>query len=178
MTLPRFHIPGPLLLVVLFFSCDRPAPLAPGIEAAAGGQPAPTLAAPSNTNALAVSWSQINVAWQDNSSNETGFEVHRSTTGASGSFALLIGVGANVTASSNTGLAGSTQYCHKARAFRITGGNTSYSAFSAAACATTQPPPPPPPPTPPAAPDNADALPQGSTAVGLAWRDNSTTEDG
>ncbi len=172
MTLTRFHIPGALLLVALFVACDRPAPLAPGIEAAAGGQPAPTLAAPSNTNALAVSWSQINVAWQDNSSNETGFEVHRSTTGASGSFALLIGVGANVTAYSNTGLASSTQYCYKVRAFRITGGNTSYSAFSAAACATTQPPPA------PAAPSGTDAKPSSSTAVEVSWVDNSTTEGG
>src|SRR2546427_8919773 len=89
MTLPRFHIPGPLLLVVLFYSCDRPAPLAPGIEAAARGPPAPTLAAPSNTNALAVSWSQINVALQDNSSHQTGFEGHPPTTRGGGRFAPL-----------------------------------------------------------------------------------------
>src|SRR2546430_15800631 len=119
MTLPRFHIPGPLLLVVLFYSCDRPAPLAPGIEAAAGGQPAPTLAAPSNTNALAVSWSQINVAWQDNSSNETGFEVHRSTTGASGRFALFLGVGGDVTAYNNNRLAGLAHDHLQARPFLL-----------------------------------------------------------
>src|SRR6266699_793694 len=147
MTLARIHIPGPLLLVALFLGCDRPTPLAPGIEAAAGGQPAPTLAAPSNTNALAVSWSQINVGWQDNSSNETGFEVHRSTTGPSGAFALLATTGANATSYGNSGLAGSTPYCYEVRAFRTTGCKTTYSAFSSAACATTPAAPVPPAPS-------------------------------
>src|SRR5437764_6349312 len=32
--------------------------------------------APSNTNAVAASDSRIDVAWQDNSTNATGFEVH------------------------------------------------------------------------------------------------------
>ena len=159
MTLARFHIPGPLLLVVLFYSCDRPAPLAPGIEAAAGGQPGPTVPAPSNNSALAVSWSQINVAWRDNSSNETGFEVHRSTTGPSGAFALLATAGANATSYGNGGLAGSTQYCYEVRAFRTTGGKTTYSAFSSAACATTPAVPV------PSTPSAVNAAPR----LGYAW---------
>jgi len=172
MTLPRFHIPGPLLLVVLFYSCDRPAPLAPGIEAAAGGQPAPTLAAPSNTNALAVSWSQINVAWQDNSSNETGFEVHRSTTGPSGAFALVATTGANATSYGNGGLSGSTQYCYEVRAFRTTGGKTTYSAFSSAACATTPAVPV------PSTPSAVNAAPRLGYAFDITWTDNSSNETG
>ena len=161
-----------VLLAFIFSGCDHKQPTAPSLEAAstAGSGSAP--AAPSSTNAVAVSDSRIDVSWQDNSSNETGFEVHRSATGASGSFALLIGVGANVKAYSNTGLASSTQYCYKVRAFRITGSNTSYSAFSAAACTTTLPPPA------PAAPSGTDAKPSASTVVDVSWVDNSTNESG
>jgi len=161
-----------VLLAFIFSGCDHKQLTAPSLEAAstAGSGSAP--AAPSSTNTVAVSDSRIDVSWQDNSSNETGFEVHRSTTGASGSFALLIGVGANVKAYSNTGLASSTQYCYKVRAFRITGSNTSYSAFSAAACATTLPPPA------PAAPSGTDAKPSASTVVDVSWVDNSTNESG
>ena len=177
MMLRRFHIPAPLLLVTLFVACDRLTPLAPGIEAASG-QPGPTVPAPSNTNAVAVSKSQIDVSWRDNSTNESGFELDRSTAGASGAFTLRVTTGPNVTRYSDQGLDPSTQYCYKVRAFQTAGSKASYSSFSNTACATTPAPPPPPPPTPPAAPYNADALPQGSTAVGVAWRDNSTTEDG
>ena len=140
MMLRRFHIPAPLLLVTLFVACDRPTPLAPGIEAATGGQPGPTVQAPSSTNAVAMSWSQINVGWQDNSSNESGFEVHRSTTGPSGSFTLRAATGPNITRYSDAGLTASTPYCYKIRAFRTIGGNTTYSSFSTTACATTLPP--------------------------------------
>ena len=161
-----------VLLAFIFSGCEHRQLTAPSLEAAstAGSGSAP--AAPSSTNAVAVSDTRIDVSWQDNSSNETGFEVHRSTTGASGSFALLIGVGANVKAYSNTGLTSSTQYCYKVRAFRITGSNTSYSAFSAAACATTLPPPA------PAAPSGTDAKPSASTVVDVSWVDNSTNESG
>jgi TolB protein len=88
-----------------------------------------------------VSASAIAVSWQDNSTNETGFEVYRSTTGPSGAFALLASTAANVTAYSDGGLSGSSQYCYEVRAVRTRGGKTSYSAFSSAACATTLPPP-------------------------------------
>jgi len=55
------------------------------ITASAAAQPN----APSNTNAVAMSDSKVNVSWQDNSPNETGFEVHRSTNGPSGAFTLI-----------------------------------------------------------------------------------------
>jgi len=172
MTLGRFYIPSRLLLIALVFGCDRPTPVAPGIEAAAGSQPGPTLAAPSNTNAVAVSWDQINVGWRDNSSNETGFEVHRSTTGPSGAFALLATAGANATSYGNGGLAGSTQYCYEVRAFRTTGGKTTYSAFSSAACATTPAAPVPP------APSAVNAVPRLGYAFDITWTDNSSNETG
>ena len=175
MTLTRFHIPGALLLVALCVACDRPAPLAPGIEAAAGGQPGPTLAAPSNTSAVAVSWDQINVGWRDNSSNESGFEVYRSTTGASGAFTLRASLPANTSALSDSGLAYSTQYCYKVRAFQTKGFKTYFSAFSAIACVATAAPPPPPQPR---APSGVSAALVPGITVRVQWADNSTNEDG
>ena len=179
MTLRRSGFAYPALLLSFIFSgCEHKQPMAPSVEAASTVGSGSGVNAPSGTNAVAVSKSQIDVSWQDNSTNETGFELDRSTTGASGAFTLRVTTGPHVTSYSDQGLDPSTQYCYKVRAFQTTGSKASYSSFSNTACATTPAPPPPPPPTPPAAPDNADALPQGSTAVGVAWRDNSTTEDG
>ena len=170
MTLVRFYIPGALLLLALLVGCDRPTPFTPRIEAAGGGQPGPTLNAPSGTNAGAVSKSQIDVAWRDNTTNETGFEVQRSTAGPSGTFTALTTTGANVTSVSDRGLTPLTQYCYKVRTFKTTGSNTSYSPFSSTACATT--------PGPPPAPSSTDAKPLSSSTVGITWVDNSGTEDG
>ena len=100
--------------------------------------------APSNTNAVAVSDSRIDVYWQDNSRNETGFEVHRSADGSDGAFTLVATTTADVTARGDTGLNPSTQYCYKVRAFKTPGSRTSYSEFSITACATTLAPPLPP----------------------------------
>ncbi|HET7601150.1 MAG TPA: SGNH/GDSL hydrolase family protein, partial [Gemmatimonadales bacterium] len=74
----------------------------------------------------------INLSWTDNSSNETGFEIWRSTTGQNGTYSSLATVGANVRTYSNTGLSASTQYCYQVRA----SGSTP-SAFSNSSCATT-----------------------------------------
>ncbi len=173
MSLQRFRLTGTLWIAALFAGCDRHHPLAPpGVQASAVAGSGATPAAPSNTNATAASPSQMNVSWQDNSTNETGFEVHRSVTGPSGSFALLASLSANATTYSNTGLTASTQYCYKIRSFGTTGNKTTYSSFSNNACATTPAPPR------PAAPSGADARPARSTAVDLSWTDNSNNEDG
>src|SRR4029450_11338254 len=70
--------------------------------------------APSDLTATAVSTSQINLAWQDNSNDETGFRIDRSTDNVT--FTSLVFVGANVTSHSNTGLTAGTTYYYKARA--------------------------------------------------------------
>jgi hypothetical protein len=173
MTLRRSGFACPVLLLSFIFGgCDRPTPLAPGIEAATGGQPGPAVQAPSNTNAVAVSWSQINVGWRDNSSNENGFEVHRSTTGPSGAFTLLASTGAGVTSYSDGSVSGSSQYCYMVRAFRTTGNKKSYSAFSSVACATTPAPPV------PRAPSAVNAVPRYGYAFDVTWTDNSSDETG
>jgi hypothetical protein len=176
MTLRPFHMPGSLLLVALFLGCDRPVPVGPRIEAAAGSQSGPTVQAPSNTNATPASQSRIDVSWQDNSTNETGFEVHRSTSGLGGTYTLLASMGAGFISYSDVGLASATPYCYKVRAFRTTGSKTTYSQFSTTACATTPAPPPPPPA--PAAPSGVAAVPQTSAMVWVGWSDNSINEAG
>lgn len=106
---------------------------------------APSLpAAPSNLNATAASSTQINLAWTDNSSNETGFEIERGTSD-SGPWAPMGTVGANVTSASDPGRSPSTTTFYRVRA--ISGAGPS--AWSNVAGATTPagPPPPPPPPS-------------------------------
>jgi titin len=86
---------------------------------------------------------QLELSWQDNSPNETGFEIHRSTTGANGAFVLVKTVNANVTTASDPGRTPLTEYCYKVRNVRAHG-KTTYSDFSNVACATTYGKPAPP----------------------------------
>jgi hypothetical protein len=123
-------------------------------------------AAPSNLTATAASSSQINLAWTDNSSNETGFLVERST--GTGAFAQIASLGAGVTSYNNTGLAASTTYNYRVRATNATG-NSAYSATvtRATTAATT---------TAPAAPSNLTTTVASNTQINLAWTDNSNNE--
>jgi alpha-tubulin suppressor-like RCC1 family protein len=84
-----------------------------------------------------MSSTRINLAWRDNATSETGFEIHRSTAGSGGPFTLLARRGANVTSYSNTGLSPSKRYCYKVRAVGGTTLQPQYSAFSNTSCAST-----------------------------------------
>ena len=127
-------------------STPTPAPT-PSPTATTTATPAPTPtpipATPTNLVATAVSSSQINLSWTDNSNNETGFKVERSPNGTS--FSQIALRGANVTTFSNTGLAASTTYYYRVRAYNGSGN----SAYSNIATATTLPAPT---PTPTATP--------------------------
>ncbi|MGA8849622.1 MAG: fibronectin type III domain-containing protein [Dehalococcoidia bacterium] len=93
--------------------------------------------APSNLVAIPISSSQINLTWQDNSSDEIGFKIERKTS--SGSYFQIATVGAGVTSYSNAYLSASTTYYYRVRAYNAAGN----SAYSNEASATTLPPPPP-----------------------------------
>lgn len=134
-----------------------------------GGTPPPTApAAPSGLGATAASSSQINLAWTDNSSNEDGFRIERSTDGVN--FSEIATTGANATSYSNTGLAASTAYTYRVRAYNA-GGN---SAYSNTASATTQAGGG----TLPAAPTGLSATAVSSSQINLAWTDNASDETG
>jgi Domain of unknown function (DUF1929)/Fibronectin type III domain/Galactose oxidase, central domain len=103
----------------------------------------PTPAPPTDLTATAVSSSQINLSWTDNSNNETRFKVERSKNGTS--FSQIATTNANVTTYSNTGLSPSTTYHYRVRAVHAGG----HSPYSNVANATTLPNPT---PTPTATP--------------------------
>ena len=73
------------------------------------------LAKPTSATATAVSSSQINLTWIDNSASETGYKIERKT-GAAGTYAQIVQVGANVRSYSDHGLTSNTRYYYRVRA--------------------------------------------------------------
>jgi hypothetical protein len=88
--------------------------------------PPPAPNAPSNLRVTSVANRRISLAWDDNSTNETGFKLERCTGATCTNFAQITQTGANVTTFTNTGLARRTTYRYRVRAFNATG-NSAYS---------------------------------------------------
>src|SRR5262249_11814016 len=107
-------------------------PYSASVLALGGSLPA-TPPAPSHLTATTASKNQINLAWTDNSNNETGFEVDRASNSSFTSGLVTANSGANVTTYSATGLARGSTYYFRVRAFN----NSGNSAFSNTATATT-----------------------------------------
>jgi len=94
--------------------------------------PPPTApAAPTGLGATPLSKNQIRLTWADNSGNESGFRIERSTNGTT--FTQIATVGAGVTGYTSTGLKGNTTYWYRVRAYNAGG----TSAYSNTASATT-----------------------------------------
>ena len=88
------------------------------------GTPQPP-AAPSNLTATAISRSRVDLAWSDNSNNETGFKIERSVSGGR-TWSQVATVRANITAYSDTWVVPHTTYSYRVRAYN-TNGNSAYS---------------------------------------------------
>jgi len=124
------------------------------------------LAKPTSATAAAVSSSQINLAWIDNSASETGYKIERKT-GATGTYAQIALVGANTQNYSDTGLNFNTRYYYRVRATN----GTIDSDYSNETWATTLL-------DAPLAPSNLAITSTLSNQISLSWTDNSNDESG
>ncbi len=126
------------------------------------------LAIPNSPTSLAVdgfNTSSIQLRWNDNSDNETGFEIERSLTGQNGSWGLINTTGADATGYDNTGLTEATTYYYRVRARNSAG----VSAYSNVVSATTAL-------SPPAAPTGLSAETITTSSVLMTWTDVATNE--
>jgi subtilisin family serine protease len=142
---------------------DAGAALASALGVSPPSPPSP--AAPTNLTATAVSSRQIDLNWTDNSMEETGFRLERSSDGGV-VFTSLAVLDADVTAYSNTGLSAGTRYQYRVRAYQ----GPYPSSFSNVVSATTEPLP--------GAPTNLAATAVSSSRIDLTWTDNATSEAG
>ncbi len=72
--------------------------------------------APSGLTATAVSTSQINLSWTDNSNNETGFKIDQATNSSISAGLTTVTVAANATTYNATGLSSGNTYYYRVRA--------------------------------------------------------------
>lgn len=103
--------------------------LASGGSGAGGGGSAPV--APSGLAATAISAGSIDLAWTDNSGNESGFRIERSLDGST--WTEIAVTAAGVVSYSNTGLSAATLYYYRVRGYNSAGN----SAYTSTASATT-----------------------------------------
>ena len=121
-------------------------------------------AAPTSLTATATSTTQINLAWTDNATNETGYTVERRSPAGSGSYSTVTTLSAGATSFSNTGLTESTQYEYRVYATNAAGNSANSNAASKF--------------TIPATPTGLTATAVSSSQINLAWTDVSTGNTG
>ncbi|MDQ5766962.1 fibronectin type III domain-containing protein [Thiothrix subterranea] len=129
--------------------------------------PSNVLTAPSNLMTTVVSGTQINLKWQDNSSNEAGFKIERCAGATCTNFAVIQSTGANVVAFNNTGLTAGTVYRYRVRAFK----GTLYSSYTTIVNAQTTP-------KPLTKPTSLKTTVLAGKQIRLNWKDANTTETG
>jgi hypothetical protein len=93
-------------------------------------------AAPSGLSAIPVGCNSVLLSWKDNSSNETSFDLRRSTS-STGTYVTVATLPANTSTYSNTGLTKGKKYYYKIRSVNAAGSSAlSNSAFATASCKT------------------------------------------
>jgi N-acetylneuraminic acid mutarotase len=122
-------------------------------------------AAPTDLSAQVVSGTAVDLAWSDNSGNETGFVIERSTGG--GAYAALASTGPGATTYRDETASAGTSYAYRVRAANAAGqsaaSNEAFAATPAAGAA-------------PAAPSGLSAAAVSGNAIRLNWADNSDDE--
>lgn len=89
------------------------------------------LPTPGNLIATAITASSIQLTWTDNTTNESGFEIQRSTS-AGGPYTLLTTTAADAISFTDTGLTPVTSYYYRVRAIGTTGTSVYTAEISAA----------------------------------------------
>ncbi len=120
-------------------------------------------ATPSNLQADAGSPEQVQLTWDDNSTNENRFEIERRTDVSS--YQLIANVAANSTSFTDNGISSATSYSYRIRASNAAGD----SAYSNVASITTPGE---------AAPSDLVANATSESEIALAWTDNAANESG
>jgi len=143
------------------------------ITSSASALPLPvTVATPTDLTAEAVSSSEIDLTWTDNSMNETAYSIERRT--GSGSFAQIDTVSPDTETYSDTGLEDGTTYYYRVRGL----GNDAQihtSSYSNVANATTDTIIPPL-PIWLTAPTDLTATAESNSEINLIWNDNTNNE--
>jgi titin len=121
---------------------------------------------PTGLASTAVSSSQINLTWTDNSLAENGYYIEQSPVDNS-HFVQIAATAPNATAYSATGLNAGTKYYYRVRGFN----SVTTSAYSNQTNATTLS-------SIPVAPSGLTITSTTSSSVSLAWTDNSNNETG
>lgn len=142
-------------------SPSTPKQIIPTSQLFSGVAPTP----PASLTAVAASGTQVNLAWQDNSNNETGFKIERKD-GVAGTYAQVAIVGPNITNYMDTALNPDTLYYYRVKAANF----GADSAYSNEVNLLT--------PIPPTTPSGAHSTLVTTDEIKFAWNDNSNTEDG
>src|SRR5712672_2160593 len=122
--------------------------------------------APTGLSATAVSSSQINLTWTDNSLSESGYRIEQSAVDDL-HFVEIYVTAANATSYSATGLSEGTKYYYRVRAYN----SIATSAYSSETNATTLS-------SIPVAPSGLAITTLLSSKIIIAWTDNSNNETG
>lgn len=130
------------------------------------GAPIRLLGAPSNLTATGVSPSEIDLSWQDNTGNETGFAIERRS--AETGFIQIARVGPNETTYQNRNLPAASTWTYRVRALFADGTASPYSNEVTASTLGVQNRPP----------SNLTATLAAPRQITLAWTDNSAEETG
>jgi len=132
--------------------------------------PLSTPAAPVILAANAVNAGQVNLSWQDNSTDETTFHIERATD--TGFTANLIGVtvAANAVSYSDTAVIGNNTYYYRIHARNATGDSAASNTATVSTPVSTV--------APPSAPTGLSATAASGTQVNLFWTDGATSETG
>jgi large repetitive protein len=122
-------------------------------------------AAPTALTATGVAYNKINLSWTDNSGNETGFEVSRSST-LSGIYESIGTV--NTAAFVDSNLNAATTYYYRVRAIGAAGESATAQGQGNTLAA----------PSAPAAPGTLTAVVASTNRINLSWADLSSSETG